>query len=146
MRPRILGTPVLDRQAVTDAMVAVARKLRAMVYAAAQGDTIGEAQASRNYFGASELMLLRPNWKALKTGAGVLESPAAARVLGLRTASTPSRVGPGRARRARAERQDSPRNHQHDDGGRTHGDAYRQAQGIHLDSVGAGHSARRGAR
>lgn len=84
VKPRILGAPGLDGQAVTDAMVSVAQKLRAMVYAAAQGDTISEALAYRDHFGARELMLLWPNWKALQTGNGVVEVPAAAYAMGLR--------------------------------------------------------------
>jgi len=84
VKPRILGAPGLDGQAVTDGLVAVAQKLRAMVYAGAQGDTLSEALAYRDHFGARELMLLWPNWKALKTGEGVVEVPAAAYALGLR--------------------------------------------------------------
>ena len=85
VKPRILGAPGLDSQAVTDAMVAVAQKLRAMVYAAARGETISEALAYRDHFGARELMLLWPNWKAFDVNApGIVEAPAAAYAMGLR--------------------------------------------------------------
>lgn len=85
VKPRILGAPGLDSQAVTDAMVAVAQKLRAMVYAAAHGETISEALAYRDHFGARELMLLWPNWKAFDVNApGIVEAPAAAYAMGLR--------------------------------------------------------------
>ena len=85
VKPRILGAPGLDSQAVTDAMVAVAQKLRAMVYAAARGETISEALAYRDHFGARELMLLWPYWKAFDVNApGIVEAPAAAYAMGLR--------------------------------------------------------------
>lgn len=56
VKPRILGAPGLDTEAVTTALVAVAQKLRAFVYAAAKGDNISEAVAYRDKFGARELM------------------------------------------------------------------------------------------
>ena len=85
VKPKILGAPGLDSQAVTTALVAVAQKLRAFVYAAAKGDNISEAVAYRDKFGARELMLLWPNWKALNVnGTGVVEVPAAAYAMGLR--------------------------------------------------------------
>lgn len=60
-RPRILGAPGLDTQAVVAEMVIAARKLRAMVYASAIGDDIAEATTYRGEFTARELMLLWPD-------------------------------------------------------------------------------------
>lgn len=60
-RPRILGAPGLDTQAVVAEMVIAARKLRAMVYAAAIGDDIAEVTTYRGEFSARELMLLWPD-------------------------------------------------------------------------------------
>lgn len=60
-RPRILGAPGLDTQAVVAEMVIAARKLRAMVYASAIGDDIAEATTYRGEFAARELMLLWPD-------------------------------------------------------------------------------------
>jgi hypothetical protein len=77
-RPRVIGAPALDTQAVTTALATVARKLRAMVYAAAQGDTVAEAVTYRENFAARELMLLWPNWSNEFSG------DAVARALGLR--------------------------------------------------------------
>ena len=85
VKPRILGAPGLDTEAVTTALVSVAQKLRAFVYAGAKGNNISEAVAYRDKFGARELMLLWPNWKALDVnGTGVVEVPAAAYAMGLR--------------------------------------------------------------
>lgn len=77
-RPRVIGAPGLDTQAVTTALAAVARKLRGMVYAAAEGDTVAEAVTYRGNFAARELMLLWPNWSNDFAG------DAVARALGLR--------------------------------------------------------------
>ena len=60
-RPRIIGAPGLDTQAVTTEMAIIARKLRAMVYAAAIGDDIAEVTTYRGEFAARELMLLWPD-------------------------------------------------------------------------------------
>lgn len=60
-RPRILGAPGLDTQAVVAEMVIAARKLRAMVYASAIGDDIAEATTYRGEFSARNLMLLWPD-------------------------------------------------------------------------------------
>lgn len=77
VRPRILGVPGYDNQAVTTAMVTVAQKLRAFAYAAADGDTATEAAAYRDNFSARELMLLWPEFTDF-TGSAV------ARAMGLR--------------------------------------------------------------
>ena len=60
-RPRILGAPGLDTQAVTAELTIVARKLRGMAYAAAIGDDIAEVTTYRDQFTARELMLIWPD-------------------------------------------------------------------------------------
>lgn len=85
VKPRILGTPGLDSQAVTDAMAAVAYKLKGFTYAQAIGDNVGEAQAYRDHFGQRELMMLWPGWKAFDVNAAaVRDVSAVAYALGLR--------------------------------------------------------------
>lgn len=76
-RPRILGAPGLDSQAVTNGLVAVAKRLRGFVYAMAEGDTRDEAIAYRDEFGARELMLI---WPATSGG----NADTIGRALGLR--------------------------------------------------------------
>jgi hypothetical protein len=78
VRPRILGAPGLDSQAVTTAMVVVAKQLRAMVYARAVADNIAEAVTYRENFAARELMLIWPDFS------GDFAGDAIARALGLR--------------------------------------------------------------
>lgn len=78
VRPRIIGAPGLDTQAVTTAMATVARKLRGFAYAAAIGDDEAEAILYRDNFAARELMLLWPNFS------GGFAGDAVARALGLR--------------------------------------------------------------
>ena len=77
-RPRILGAPGLDTQAVVAEMVIAARKLRAMVYASAIGDDIAEVTTYRDEFSARELMLLWPD------SSPVFAGDIVARTLGLR--------------------------------------------------------------
>lgn len=77
VRPRILGVPGYDNQAVATALVSVAQKLRAFAYVAAEGDTATEAAAYRDNFSARELMLI---WPEFTDFAG----SAVARALGLR--------------------------------------------------------------
>nr|DAI68359.1 MAG TPA: sheath tube [Caudoviricetes sp.] len=60
-RPRIIGAPGLDTQAVVAEMVIAARKLRAMVYASAIGDDVAEVTTYRAEFAARELMLIWPD-------------------------------------------------------------------------------------
>ena len=78
VRPRILGCPGLDSQAVTAELVTIAKKLRAFAYAAAQGDTIAEAVTYRGEFSDRELMLIWPGTNA------DFEGDIIARALGLR--------------------------------------------------------------
>ncbi|KSP98472.1 phage tail sheath protein [Pseudomonas aeruginosa] len=86
VRPRILGVPGLDNLAVTTELAAIAEKMRAFAYANCRGcETVSEAIAYRQGFGARELMLIWPdfiNWDTTTNA----EKPAAAvaRALGLR--------------------------------------------------------------
>ena len=85
VRPRILGAPGLDSQAVTTSLVAVAKKLRAMVYAGAKGNNVTEVLDYADAFGDRELMLIWPSFKRFNTtSATVEEMPAAAYAMGLR--------------------------------------------------------------
>jgi phage tail sheath protein FI len=85
VKPRIIGAPGLDTQAVTTAMIVIAQKLRAMAYAAAVGDTVTEAIAYRANFTARELMLIYPDFVAFDTSAEAnVTSFGTARALGLR--------------------------------------------------------------
>jgi len=77
VRPRILGVPGYDTQAVATALVTVAQKLRGFAYAAAEGDVASEAITYRANFAARELMLIWPEFTDF-TGSAV------ARALGLR--------------------------------------------------------------
>lgn len=86
VKPRILGVPGLDSLPVTTELVAMAEKLRAFTYANAYGcETVSDAIAYRDGFGARELMLIWPdfvNWDTA-TNANAPAS-AVARALGLR--------------------------------------------------------------
>ncbi|HDY5049623.1 phage tail sheath protein [Pseudomonas aeruginosa] len=86
VRPRILGVPGLDNLAVTTELAAVAEKMRAFAYANCWGcESVSEAIAYRQGFGARELMLIWPDFINWDTTANA-EKPAAAvaRALGLR--------------------------------------------------------------
>ncbi len=61
-KPRILGAPGLDSQAVTNELVSIAQTLRAFVYAYARGATAVEATNYRGQFGQRELMLIWPEF------------------------------------------------------------------------------------
>lgn len=78
VRPRILGVPGLDNLAVTTELAAVAEKMRAFAYANCWGcETVSEAIAYRQGFGARELMLIWPDFINWDTTANA-EKPAAA--------------------------------------------------------------------
>ncbi|MGK5079634.1 phage tail sheath protein [Janthinobacterium sp. HLX7-2] len=66
VKPRILGAPGLDTQAVTNALASVAQQLRAFVYASAYDcATVAEAITYRGQFGQREVMVIWPdfvNW------------------------------------------------------------------------------------
>jgi phage tail sheath protein FI len=78
VRPRILGVPGLESEGVITEMALIARKLRAMSYAMAAGADVAAAILDRENYGARELMLLWPGFKADFAGDTV------ARAMGLR--------------------------------------------------------------
>lgn len=86
VKPRILGAPGLDTQAVTEAFITVAQKLRGFVYAYAHGCAdVSAAALYRDEFGARELMLLWPDFVAWNTSTSTSDPAfAVARALGLR--------------------------------------------------------------
>jgi phage tail sheath protein FI len=88
LHPRIIGAPGLEAELVTEALVTVARRLRARVYAAAIGDDRGEAIAHRALFpDARELTLLWPGVTAPYGAAGAsIGVPVAAVAMGARAA------------------------------------------------------------
>ncbi|MPT48040.1 MAG: phage tail protein [Sphingobium sp.] len=77
LRPRILGVPGHDTQAVTTELVTIAKKLRAMAYAKPVGVTPAEIATYRGQFSARELMLIDGE-------ATDFNGSAIARALGLR--------------------------------------------------------------
>ena len=86
VKPRILGVPGLDTQAVTAELVSVAKKLRAFVYAYAWNcQNISDAIAYRDNFGDRELMLIWPDFEAFNVDTATTEAAhAVARAMGLR--------------------------------------------------------------
>lgn len=87
VKPRILGVPGLDTLAVTTELIGLAEKLRAFAYANCWDcQTVAEALAYRENFGARELMLIWPDFVSWDTTANA-SAPAAAvaRALGLRS-------------------------------------------------------------
>ncbi|MEO8643071.1 phage tail sheath protein [Pseudomonas sp.] len=86
VRPRILGAPGLDSLAVATELVVTAQKLRGFAYASAWGcETVSEAIAYRENFGARELMTIWPDFVNWDTTLNA-DAPASAiaRALGLR--------------------------------------------------------------
>jgi phage tail sheath protein FI len=79
VRPRILGAPGLDTQAVTVALEVVAKKLRGFVYSAVPVETVAASLVYSAEFSAAEQMLIWPNFSS------DFEGDAAARALGLRS-------------------------------------------------------------
>lgn len=84
IKPRIIAAPGLDSQAVTTAMIVVAQKLRAMVYASAIGANVETAITYAANFSARELMLIYGDFKAVNDSGATVTSFAAARAIGLR--------------------------------------------------------------
>jgi phage tail sheath protein FI len=94
VRPKIIGAPGLETQAVTAALAVVAKKLRGFAYARALGETVAEATNYRKNFAQRELMLLMPDFLAWDTATNAnVTSYAAARAMGLR-ALIDEQVGP----------------------------------------------------
>lgn len=88
VRPRILGVPGLDTQAVSTALAVVAKKLRAMAYiSCGPSATVSEALRYRQNFSARELMPIWPDfvaWDSTQVPPGPAVAHATARALGLR--------------------------------------------------------------
>jgi uncharacterized protein len=83
-KPKILGAPGLDSEGVADALVAVAVKLKAMVYASAIGATNAAAIGYRANFGARELMLINPDVKSLNAAGQTVATSAISAALAQR--------------------------------------------------------------
>ncbi|MFN3399182.1 MAG: phage tail sheath subtilisin-like domain-containing protein [Ferrovibrio sp.] len=85
VKPKILGTPGLETQAVTAALAVVAQKLRGFAYARVVGENVAAATLYRANFSARELMLLMPDFLSWDTASSAnVTSYAAARAMGLR--------------------------------------------------------------
>ncbi|MBD1229443.1 phage tail sheath protein [Xenorhabdus griffiniae] len=83
VKPRILGVPGLDSQAVAAELAAIAKQLKAMAYVSAYGcKTIEDVLKYRRNFGQRELMLIWPDF--LRWDKGEVIAPATAYALGLR--------------------------------------------------------------
>ncbi|MDP2128177.1 MAG: phage tail sheath protein [Pseudohongiella sp.] len=86
LKPRIFGVPVLDDEDVAAALIIVAQKLRGFAYIQAHDcDTVAEAIAYRDNFGAREAMVIWPSFTAFDVDAEeVADLPVVAKALGLR--------------------------------------------------------------
>ncbi|MBO9710682.1 MAG: phage tail sheath subtilisin-like domain-containing protein [Caulobacter sp.] len=85
VRPRILGCPGLDTQAVATALATVAQKLRAMAYVYANGADVAAVLAYRENFSQREVMVLWPDFTAFDTATSTtVAASSVARALGLR--------------------------------------------------------------
>lgn len=82
-KPRILGIPGHDTQAVTTSLVAIAKQLRAMVYASGIGDNVAEQLLYRDEFGDRELMLIWPDFTRTVASVETI-TYAVSKALGLR--------------------------------------------------------------
>ncbi|MEG0233197.1 MAG: phage tail sheath protein [Hafnia sp.] len=86
VKPRILGVPAHDTQAVATELASIAQQLRGFAYVSAYGcKTIEEVIAYRENFSQRELMLIWPdfiNWDTVTNADGI--AYATARALGLR--------------------------------------------------------------
>lgn len=91
VKPRIIGAPGLDTQAVANELASICQQLRAFTYVSARGTTDQyaakkeEAVAYRTEFGQREVMVVWPNFLAWEGVAGeAVEVNAVAYALGLR--------------------------------------------------------------
>lgn len=83
--PRVLGAPGLDSKPVTNALIAIAQKLRGFVYAKCHGEKVSDLLLYRKDFEARELMLIAPDFLAWDSKKNIAKSVAAtAYALGLR--------------------------------------------------------------
>ena len=86
VKPRILGVPGLDTQAVASALATIAQKLRGFAYVSANGCETKEAATTyRKQFSQRELMVMWPDFMSWDTTLNASRSiPATAIALGLR--------------------------------------------------------------
>lgn len=86
VKPRIIGAPGLDTEAVATALAVVAKKLRAMAYVSAGPSATAAAAATyRDGFSDRELMVIWPDFMAWDTEtSAAVPAFATARALGLR--------------------------------------------------------------
>jgi phage tail sheath protein FI len=85
IKPRILGVPGLDTLPVATELVALAKKLRGFAYVQAGTATKEAAATYRANFGAREVMVIWPEFKAWDSASSAtVSTPAVARALGLR--------------------------------------------------------------
>ena len=86
VKPRIIAAPGLDSEEVTQALAAVAKKLRAISYAGVGATkTLSEMVTYRKKFGDRELMLIYPDFLVWDTTANASKVTfATARAVGLR--------------------------------------------------------------
>lgn len=86
VKPRILGAPLLDTQAVATALASLAQQLRAFAYVTASGaKTKEEATTYQQSFSQREIMVMWPDFIAWDTTANAnVVVPATAYALGLR--------------------------------------------------------------
>ena len=86
IKPRILGAPGLDNQAVATALVSIAQQLRGFAYVSAHGAVkVEEATDYRDNFGAREVMVIHPNFTRWDTVTSkTVDAPATAYALGRR--------------------------------------------------------------
>ncbi len=86
VKPRILGVPGLDAQAVSAELITIAQALRAFAYISAWGCTTKEeAVTYRDNFGARECMVIWPDFLGWDTEANTTTTLwATARALGMR--------------------------------------------------------------
>jgi phage tail sheath protein FI len=83
VRPRILGVPGFDTQAVTEELLIVAKKLRGFVYASCDAaETVAEAITYRGEFGDRELMLIYPDFTGFSGKAVAIALGTRARIDG----------------------------------------------------------------
>lgn len=85
VKPRILGAPGLDNQAVASELAVIAKSLRAFAYASTHSTTVSQALLYRDNFAARELMLIHPDFQRWDTTtSATVKADAVAYALGLR--------------------------------------------------------------
>lgn len=85
IKPRILGAPGLDVQAVATELVSIAEQLRSFTYISADASqTASDAILYRNNFGSKRAMIIWPDFVGLDASSNTVTNWATARALGLR--------------------------------------------------------------